>query len=55
MKSKRIFEFFEQIENYTNNGNEFEKEMYKKFIKYYKKVWLNSNYNTFYLSTETDL
>lgn len=37
------------------NGTEEEKELYTKFIKYYKKVWINSNYIRFDLSTEKDL
>ena len=37
MKSNRIFEFIEQIENYVNNGNELEKEMYKNLLNIIKK------------------
>lgn len=55
IKSNRQNEFFNQIEKYAINGNDYEKEIYCKFIKYYKKVWLNSNYIRVDLCTEIDL
>ena len=37
MKSNSIIEFFEQIENYVNNGTEYDKELYTKFLNIIKK------------------
>ena len=49
IKPNKQKEFFDEIELYCNNGNTEEKNLYSLYIKYFRKIWLNSNYIKFAL------
>jgi hypothetical protein len=50
IKSEKINTYFEQLKTYINNRDDEEKVLFNKFMKYYSKTWLKTQFIHFDLT-----